>query len=107
MKAEKKGTKADPGALKQLKVIKEVFDQSDKIIVATDAGERGELYLSLHLPVYRMQQAFCPFMDKSSLTDKSIREDYQNLKTGSLYDSLFLSAQARSEARLFKWHKWF
>ena len=42
VKAEK-GYKADPGALKQLKVIKEVFDQSDKIIVATDAGREGEL----------------------------------------------------------------
>lgn len=29
---------ADPGALKQLKVIRSVFDQCDKIIVATDAG---------------------------------------------------------------------
>ena len=37
VKAEK-GCKADPGVLKQLKVIKEVFDQCDKIIVATDAG---------------------------------------------------------------------
>ena len=35
--------KADPGVLKQLKVIKEVFDQCDKIIVATDAGREGEL----------------------------------------------------------------
>lgn len=34
----------------------------------------------------------------SSLTDKSIREGLQNLKAGSLYDNLFLSAQARSEA---------
>lgn len=36
-KAEK-GYKAAPGVLKQLKVIKEVFDQCDRIIVATDAG---------------------------------------------------------------------
>ena len=62
VKAEK-GYKADPGALKQLKVIKEVFSQSDKIIVATDAG-RGRTYIQVHLPVYRMQQALCPFMDK-------------------------------------------
>lgn len=34
----------------------------------------------------------------SSLTDKAIREGLQNLKAGSLYDNLFLSAQARSEA---------
>ena len=39
-KAEK-GYKADPGVLKQLKVIKEVFDQCDRIIVATDAGREG------------------------------------------------------------------
>ena len=36
-KAEK-GYKADPGVLKQLKVIKEVFDQCDRIIVTIDAG---------------------------------------------------------------------
>ena len=42
VKAEK-GYKADPGVLKQLKVIKEVFDQCDRIIVATDAGREGEL----------------------------------------------------------------
>ena len=46
MKAEQ-GYKADPGVLKQLKVIKEVFDQCDRIIVATDAGREGELILSL------------------------------------------------------------
>ena len=42
VKAEK-GYKADPGVLKQLKVIKEVFDKCDRIIVATDAGREGEL----------------------------------------------------------------
>lgn len=35
--------KADPSALKQLKVIRSVFDRCDKIIVATDAGREGEL----------------------------------------------------------------
>ena len=34
----------------------------------------------------------------SSLTDKAIREGLQNLREGSLYDSLYLSAKARSEA---------
>lgn len=56
-----KGYKSDPGALKQLKVIKEVFSQSDKIIVATDAGREGELIFATstsisgatsHLSVY-------------------------------------------------------
>ena len=37
VKAEK-GYKADAGALKQLKIIKQVFDCCDKIIVGTDAA---------------------------------------------------------------------
>ena len=96
VKAEK-GYKADPGALKQLKVIKEVFDQSDKIIVATDAGREGELIFRY---IYQYIGCGKPFVRLwiSSLTDKAIREGLQNLKAGSLYDNLFLSAQARSEA---------
>ena len=96
VKAEK-GYKADPGALKQLKVIKDVFDQSDKIIVATDAGREGELIFRY---IYNYIGCNKPFVRLwiSSLTDKSIREGLQNLKAGSLYDNLFLSAQARSEA---------
>lgn len=38
-----KGYKADSGALKQLKIIEKLFNQCDKIIVATDAGREGEL----------------------------------------------------------------
>ena len=96
VKAEK-GYKADPGALKQLKVIKEVFSQSDKIIVATDAGREGELIFRY---IYQYIGCNKPFVRLwiSSLTDKAIREGLQNLKDGSLYDNLFLSAQARSEA---------
>lgn len=96
VKAEK-GYKADPGALKQLKVIKDVFDQSDKIIVATDAGREGELIFRY---IYQYIGCNKPFVRLwiISLMDKAIREGLQNLKDGSLYDNLFLSAQARSEA---------
>ena len=96
VKAEK-GYKADPGVLKQLKVIKEVFSQSDKIIVATDAGREGELIFRY---IYQYIGCDKPFVRLwiSSLTDKAIREGLQNLKAGSLYDNLFRSAQARSEA---------
>ena len=89
--------KADLGALKQLKVIKDVFCQSDKIIVATDAGREGELIFRY---IYQYIGCNKPFVRLwiSSLTDKAIREGLQNLKDGSLYDNLFLSAQARSEA---------
>ena len=95
-KAEK-GYKADPGVLKQLKVIKEVFDQCDRIIVATDAGREGELifryifhYLNCRKPFVRLWI--------SSLTDKAIREGLDNLQPGERYDNLYLSAKSRSEA---------
>ena len=96
VKAEK-GYKAGPGVLKQLKVIKEVFDQCDKIIVATDAGREGELifryifhYLNCRKPFVRLWI--------SSLTDKAIREGLDNLQPGGRYDNLYLSAKSRSEA---------
>ena len=38
-----KGYTVDTGALKQLKVIKELFHKSNSIIVDTDAGREGEL----------------------------------------------------------------
>lgn len=96
VKAEK-GYKADSGVLKQLKVIKEVFDQCDRIIVATDAGREGELifryifhYLDCHKPFVRLWI--------SSLTDRAIREGMENLQPGERYDNLYLAAKSRSEA---------
>lgn len=96
VKAEK-GYKADPGVVKQLKVIKEVFDQCDRIIVATDAGREGELifryifhYLDCRKPFVRLWI--------SSLTDRAIREGMENLQPGERYDNLYLAAKSRSEA---------
>ena len=96
VKAEK-GYKADPGVLKQLKVIKEVFDQCDKIIVATDAGREGEL---IHRYIYNYLGCTKPFVRLwiSSLTDEAIREGLDNLQPGECYDNLYLSAKSRSEA---------
>lgn len=92
-----KEQKADPGVLKQLKIIKEVFNQCDRIIVATDAGREGELIFR-----YIYQHIGCnkPFVRLwiSSLTDKSIREGLEKLQPGNRYDNLYRSAQARSEA---------
>ncbi|WP_291591874.1 type IA DNA topoisomerase [Bacteroides sp.] len=92
-----KGYKPDSGTVKQLKVIKEVFDQCDKIIVATDAGREGELIFRY---IYEYLECRKPFVRLwiSSLTDKAIRDGLQNLKDGTMYDNLFRSAKARSEA---------
>ena len=92
-----KGYKPDSGTMKQLKSIKEIFDQCEKIIVATDAGREGELIFRY---IYNYLECDKPFQRLwiSSLTDKAIREGMDNLKAGSQYDNLFRSAKARSEA---------
>ena len=86
-----------PGVMKQLKVIKELFGKCDRIIVATDAGREGELIFRL---IYNYLECRKPF-DRlwiNSLTDKAIHEGLQNLRPGSEYDNLYLSAKARSQA---------
>lgn len=96
VKAEK-GYKADTGALKQLKIIGEVFNQCDKIIVATDAGREGELIFRY---IYNFLGCKKPF-DRlwiSSLTEKAIRQGLDNLKNGADYDNLYYAAKTRSEA---------
>ncbi|KAA6299770.1 MAG: DNA topoisomerase 3, partial [Candidatus Ordinivivax streblomastigis] len=89
--------KPDGGALRQLKIIKHVFDSCDRIIVATDAGREGELIFRY---IYNYVSCKKPFerLWISSLTDKAIKEGLQNLKPGSDYDNLYYAAKARSEA---------
>ena len=98
-RAEKteKGSKPDSGVLKQIDIIRRLFEESECIIVATDAGREGELifrylyqYIDCHTPFDRLWI--------SSLTDKAIREGLNNLRNGADYDNLYLAARARSEA---------
>lgn len=89
--------KDDPGAVKQLAVIRSLFDKSESIIVATDAGREGELIFRY---IYHYLGCTKPFSRLwiSSLTDKAIRQGMDNLKDGREYDNLYRSAKARSEA---------
>lgn len=94
---EGKEYKPAPGVLKQLKVIKELFSQADRIINFGDAGREGELIFRL---IYNHTACRKPF-DRlwiSSLTDRAIREGLDNLKPGSDYDNLYRAAEARAIA---------
>ena len=94
---EGKEYKPDPGVLKQLKVIKELFSQADRIINFGDAGREGELIFRL---IYNHTACRKPF-DRlwiSSLTDRAIREGLDNLRPGSDYDNLYRAAEARAIA---------
>ena len=94
---EGKEYKTDPGVVKQLGIIKELFAIADRIVVATDAGREGELIFRY---IYTYLDCRKPFVRLwiSSLTDKAIREGLQHLRPGEEYDNLYLSAKARSEA---------
>ena len=91
------GYKPDAGVLAQIKIIGKLFDSSERIIVATDAGREGELIFRY---LYAYLGCMKPF-DRlwiSSLTDTAIREGLLNLKDGKEYDNLYHAAKARSEA---------
>ncbi len=94
---EGKEYKNDPGVMKQLNVIRELFRRGDSIIVATDAGREGELifryifeYIGCTLPFERLWI--------SSLTDRAIKDGFKSLRPGTDYDNLYHSAKARSTA---------
>lgn len=91
-----KGYKPDNDVVAQIKVIGRLFRDSERIIVATDAGREGELIFRY---LYEYIGCATPF-DRlwiSSLTDKAIREGLERLECGNKYDNLYYAAKARSE----------
>jgi DNA topoisomerase-3 len=92
-----KGYKDDPGAIKQINIIKDVFNRCDRIINCCDAGREGELIFRY---IYEYIGCTKPF-DRlwiSSLTEKAIKDGLQNIREGKAYDRLYHAAKARSEA---------
>lgn len=96
-KMTKEGFEPEPSYVKQLNIIKEVFNKSDEIIVATDAGREGELIFRY---IYDYLHCNKPFVRLwiSSLTDAAIKEGLRNLRPGSEYDNLYKAAVGRSQA---------
>ena len=92
-----KGYKADAAAVKQIKVITKLWNESDNIIVATDCAREGELIFRY---LYAYTGCTLPFQRLwiSSLTDTAIRKGLKELKDGHEYDNLYQAAKARSEA---------
>ena len=92
-----KGYKADAAAVKQIKVVTKLWNESDSIIVATDCAREGELIFRY---LYAYTGCTLPFQRLwiSSLTDAAIRKGLKELKDGHEYDCLYHAAKARSEA---------
>jgi DNA topoisomerase-3 len=95
--SKNKGYSVDTGAVKQLKIIEELFNNSDSIIVATDAGREGELIFRY---IYQYLKCNKPFerLWISSLTEKALKQGFYNLKDGKEFDGLYQAAQGRSRA---------
>ncbi|WP_448774346.1 DNA topoisomerase III [Blautia sp.] len=84
---------------KQYQAVKTQLFRKDigDIIIATDAGREGELVArwildksGCHKPIRRLWI--------SSVTDKAIKDGFQNLKDGREYNNLYRAAVARAEA---------
>ena len=92
-----KGYKADAAAVKQIKVVTKLWNESDSIIVATDCAREGELIFRY---LYAYTGCTLPFQRLwiSSLTDAAIRKGLKELKDGHEYDNLYQAAKTRSEA---------
>lgn len=92
-----KERKKDNVAVQQLNIIKEIFNEAEEIIVATDAGREGELIFRY---IYQYLRCKKPFRRLwiSSMTNKAILDGFANLRPGSDYDNLYTSALFRSQA---------
>lgn len=84
---------------KQFYTVKKLMNRKDvsEIIIATDAGREGELVAR-----WIIEKAYVKKPIKrlwiSSVTDKAIRDGFNNLKPGKSYENLYESAVARAEA---------
>lgn len=84
---------------KQFNTVKSQLNRKDvnEIVIATDAGREGELVARW---IIEKARACKPIKRLwiSSVTDKAIRDGFNNLKRGKKYENLYASAVARAEA---------
>lgn len=84
---------------KQFNAVKTQLNRADvnEIIIATDAGREGELVARWIIDKAKVKKSVKRLWI-SSVTDKAIKDGFQNLKPGKQYENLYHAAVARSEA---------
>lgn len=96
---EKFETRVIKETSKQFQNVKTLLKSNEvsELIIATDAGREGELVarwiinkVGFNKPIKRLWI--------SSMTDKAIKEGFNNLKDGKLYNNLYYSAESRAIA---------
>jgi DNA topoisomerase-3 len=83
---------------KQFKAVKELLLRKDvaDIVIATDAGREGELVARWIIEKVHVKKPIKRLWI-SSVTDKAIKEGFNNLKDGRDYEALYAAAVARAE----------
>src|SRR5699024_7869511 len=83
----------------QFNAVKTQLNRKDvrNVVIATDAGREGELVARWILEKARVNKPVKRLWI-SSVTDKAIRDGFNQLKPGVNYENLYQSAVARSEA---------
>lgn len=83
------------GVEQQFQVIKQLVENCDEVVNCGDAGQEGEL-----IQRWVLQKAKCQKPVKrlwiSSLTEESIKEGFENLKSEKDYQNLYLAGNARA-----------
>ena len=84
---------------KQFNAVQSQLKRNDvkDIIIATDAGREGELVARWIIAKSKVNKPIKRLWI-SSVTDKAIKEGFNNLKPGKAYENLYHAAVARSEA---------
>ncbi|MHA7103279.1 DNA topoisomerase III [Bacillus sp. C-3-6] len=84
---------------KQFNSVKSQLNRNDvnEIIIATDAGREGELVARWIIAKAKVNKTIKRLWI-SSVTDKAIKDGFNNLKPGKAYENLYFAAVARSEA---------
>jgi len=83
---------------KQFNVVKEQMIRKDvqEIVIATDAGREGELVARWIIEKVLVKKPIKRLWI-SSVTDKAIKDGFNNLRDGKEYENLYASAVARAE----------
>lgn len=84
---------------KQFGIVKNLLrsPEADELIIATDAGREGELVARWIIRKAGWRKPFKRLWI-SSLTERAIREGFNNLKPGRDYDNLYAAAECRAQA---------
>ncbi|NYF23417.1 DNA topoisomerase III [Sporosarcina sp. JAI121] len=85
--------------MKQFNAVKAQLNRNDvkDVIIATDAGREGELVARWILEQAKVRKPVKRLWI-SSVTDKAIKDGFNNLKDGRAYENLYQAAVARAEA---------